>query len=137
MSSIFEHFQTHDPAKVALTDGERTVLYGDLLHEIDTRVDALFAVSCLAIALDNSVSWVLWDLAALKAGIPCVPMPPFFTDAQLYHSLQAAGVTHTLSPEGLHSQSNLHIRHNRRAKGRMPFTKGDGKCRTQYCRSPE
>ncbi len=103
MSSIFEHFQTHDPAKVALTDGERTVLYGDLLHEIDTRVDALFGVSCLAIALDNSVSWVLWDLAALKAGIPCVPLPPFFTDTQLYHSLQAAGVTHTLSPEGLRS----------------------------------
>ncbi|MGH1398004.1 MAG: AMP-binding protein [Alphaproteobacteria bacterium] len=98
---IFKAINMHEPAKIALRDEILTVSYGVINAEIDKRVDALFEVSCLAIALDNSVDWILWDLAALKAGIPCVPLPPFFTETQVFHALQSAGVSHVLSPEGL------------------------------------
>ncbi len=98
---IFEAIQSHDPEKIALRDEGLPVRYGDLMAEIETRVSALFDVSCLGIALDNSVEWVLWDLAALKAGISCVPLPPFFTEEQTSHALQSAGVSHLLSPEAL------------------------------------
>jgi long-subunit acyl-CoA synthetase (AMP-forming) len=98
---IFKAIQSHDPEYIALRDEGKTMRYGDLMAEIETRVAALFDVSCLGIALDNSTEWVLWDLAALKAGIPCVPLPPFFTQDQVSHSLQSAGVSHLLSPEGL------------------------------------
>ncbi len=98
---VFEHIQKHNPDKIALRDEKRAVSYGDLEHEIQTRMDALYGVSVLGIALDNSVDWVLWDLAALKAEIPCVPVPPFFTKEQVSHLLHSAGISHLLSPEGL------------------------------------
>ncbi len=98
---LFECIQNHDPEKIALRDEEHVVRYGDLGQEIQSRMDALYDVSVLAIALDNSADWVLWDLAALKAGIPCVPLPPFFTDEQVSHSLISACVTHVISSEGL------------------------------------
>lgn len=98
---LFDRIRNHSPEKIALRDEKQTVRYGDLEREIKKRADALYGVSVFAIALDNSAEWVLWDLAALKAGIPCVPLPPFFTDGQVSHSLLSAGVTHILSLEGL------------------------------------
>jgi len=98
---LFEAIKKHDPDKIALRDETRAISYGDLECEIQTRMDALYGVSVLGIALDNSVDWVLWDLAALKAEIPCVPVPPFFTKDQVSHLLHSASVSHILSPEGL------------------------------------
>lgn len=98
---LFERIQNHDPDKIALRDETRALSYGDLEREIQTRTEALYGVSVLGLALDNSADWILWDLAALKAEVPCVPVPPFFTKDQVFHSLQSAGVSHLLSPEGL------------------------------------
>lgn len=98
---LFEMLQSHDPDKISLRDEMQSVRYGDLQQEIQSRVDTLYGVSVLGIALDNSVDWILWDLAALKAKIPCVPVPPFFSPEQVSHLLQSAGVSHLLSPEGL------------------------------------
>lgn len=98
---LFERIQKHDPDRIALRDETHAVSYGDLERDIQTRMDALYGVSVLGIALDNSIDWVLWDLAALKAEIPCVPVPPFFTKDQVSHLLHSAGVSHLLSPEGL------------------------------------
>lgn len=98
---IFKAIQNHDPEKTALQGDVRSISYGELSREIDMRVDALFGVRSLAIALDNSLQWVLWDLAALKAEIPCVPLLPFFTKNQVSHSLQSAGVSHILDNQGL------------------------------------
>jgi long-chain acyl-CoA synthetase len=99
---LFERIQNHDPDRIAMCDETRALSYGDLEREIQIRTDALFGVSVLGIALDNSVDWALWDLAALKAEIPCVPVPPFFTKDQVSYLLHSAGVSHILSPEGLH-----------------------------------
>ncbi len=46
----------------------------------------------LATVLDNSAAFVVLDEAALAAGVVHVPLPPFFTSAQLQHTLQAARV---------------------------------------------
>jgi long-chain acyl-CoA synthetase len=48
-------------------------------------------VHVLAIAADNSPDWVLTDLAAQRAGIPVVPVPPFFSAAQVEHVLADSG----------------------------------------------
>lgn len=98
---LFERIHNHDPDRIALRDETQSVRYGDLEKEIQIRMDTLYGVSVLGIALDNSVDWVLWDLAALKAEIPCVPVPPFFSPEQVSHLLHSAGVSHLLSPEGL------------------------------------
>ena len=54
------------------------------LHAQGTRV--------LATVLDNGAPFVVIDEAASAAGIVHVPLPPFFTPAQMQHALQAAGV---------------------------------------------
>lgn len=99
---LYHAIQNHNPEIIALRDERHAISYGDLSREIENRIDALDGVSVLAIALDNGVDWALWDLAALKAGIPCVPVPPFFSPGQVSHLLHSAGVSHLLSPEGLH-----------------------------------
>jgi len=43
----------------------------------------------LALLADNGPTWVTADLAALKAGVVHLPLPGFFSDAQLIHALQA------------------------------------------------
>ncbi len=102
---IFKHIQHHNPEQIALCDETQTVCYGDINHEIKLRVDALYGVSVLALALDNCIDWILWDLAALQAGVPCIPVPPFFSPEQISHLLRSAGVTHFLSNEGLRQTS--------------------------------
>jgi long-chain acyl-CoA synthetase len=46
----------------------------------------------LATLLDNGPAWVIADAAAAEAAIVHVPLPLFFTPAQIAHALRAAGV---------------------------------------------
>ncbi len=46
----------------------------------------------VALALDNGIDWVLWDLAVLHAGLVCVPLPAFFSAEQQRHVLDSAGI---------------------------------------------
>ncbi len=98
---MFERILAHSPGKIALQDNARIVRYGDLQHEINVKREQLNDVRSLAIMLDNSIDWILWDLAAMQSGIPCIPLPPFFSPEQVEHSLRTAGVSHILSSSGL------------------------------------
>ncbi len=62
-------------------------------------------VSVMALVLDNTPAWVVWDLAALAAGITHVPIPAFFSAAQKQHALQDAAVELVLTdqPEAIHT----------------------------------
>ncbi|MCB1539175.1 MAG: AMP-binding protein [Rhodospirillales bacterium] len=74
-----------------------------LVSEVMARVAHLAAsrVRVLGLYLGNGVEWVLWDLAALEAGIVCVPLPPFFTKDQVDYVIAAAGIDHVLDAQGL------------------------------------
>ena len=93
VESFRQQLLAHD-ARCALTDGVRSFSYRELLDEVVRRQQQLAAagVQRLAIALDNGADWLLWDLAALFAGLVCVPVPGFFTPAQQAHVLDTAGV---------------------------------------------
>jgi len=54
-------------------------------------------VRTLATLLDNSVAWVVADLAAARAGVVHVPLPVFFSPEQIDHALRAAGVDAVLA----------------------------------------
>jgi long-subunit acyl-CoA synthetase (AMP-forming) len=45
----------------------------------------------LALIADNGPEWLAADLAAESAGVPLVPLPAFFTPAQLRHAIDASG----------------------------------------------
>lgn len=53
----------------------------------------------LAVLADNSPAWVVTDLAAQEAGIVHLPLPAFFTPAQLRHALTDAGADAVLTDQ--------------------------------------
>lgn len=100
---IFQAIQSHAPDAIVLLDSKQSIRYGELDKEINKRAELLKHVSALGLALDNSVEWILQDLAALQAGVVCVPLPPFFTSEQTSHAIRTAGISHILSNDGLAS----------------------------------
>lgn len=101
MSLILEAINKHNPDKVALTCYRKTYTYGELSHAIEQVAANLYGIKVLGIALDNGPEWVLWDLAAIKTGVICVPIPPFFNEQQRAHVVNQAGITHIITPAGL------------------------------------
>lgn len=87
--------------RIRTGSGSRTVLSGHggprsataLLIDIAAFADWLrnHAARVLAVLADNSTTWVTADLAALHAGVVHLPLPAFFSDAQLAHALEASG----------------------------------------------
>jgi long-chain acyl-CoA synthetase len=45
----------------------------------------------LALALDNHPAWMIVDLTAMASHIPLVPLPLFFSNAQMLHAITDAG----------------------------------------------
>ncbi len=104
---LSEH-ANRDPQAVALSDGHDVqVCYGELSIRVEAAVRILRAQSCrcLGILADNGPEWMIWDLAALAAGISCVPLPLFFSDSQLLRSLRTSGVDTVITdqPERLNA----------------------------------
>ena len=97
MSVLFAALARHareKPDQIALRGDDSVLTYGALLPAIFEREKLLIkdGVNVLGLPIANSVKWILWDLAALEAGIVCVPLPPFFTAEQVTHVLASAGV---------------------------------------------
>jgi long-subunit acyl-CoA synthetase (AMP-forming) len=82
-----------DHAGVALEDGLRAWRYDELRREVDVLAAAWQSqgVRVVATLMDNGAAWIVADLAALQAGIVHLPLPGFFTPAQITHALRAAG----------------------------------------------
>ena len=78
----------------ALREDGRELDFRETLREVAVRAGRLRDTGCrrVAIALDNGIDWALWDLAALHAGVVCVPLPAFFSAAQVAHVLDSAGI---------------------------------------------
>ena len=77
----------------ALMGADEAVSVADLVRHVH-RIASLLTterVRVLAIAADNSPDWAIVDLAAAAAGIPTVPLPPFFSAGQVEHVLADSG----------------------------------------------
>ncbi len=101
------------PTRIALCDAQASLSYAELLpmvEKLGTRLRAL-RLRTVAILADNSVSWMIADLAALSANIPCVPVPNFFSAGQVTHVMATAGVDLVITdqPDWLASALQLDI----------------------------
>lgn len=103
--NFLERITHHDPSKTALQDNGGSLLYGELDAAITAKAEKLKDIPCAALALNNSVEWVLWDLAAIKSGTTIVPIPPFFTPAQADHAIQTAGCRALITGQGVQTTS--------------------------------
>ncbi|TDF82635.1 AMP-binding protein [Pseudomonas sp. H9] len=77
------------PHDLALWGDTLTLDYAALYGHVRQRQLRLREerVQVIALALDNGIEAVLWDLAALFEGLACVTLPPFFNPAQRAHCL--------------------------------------------------
>ncbi|WP_319536891.1 AMP-binding protein [uncultured Vibrio sp.] len=68
--------------------------YSELLGKVQQTAEQLKALSVESLALraENSVNWAIIDLAAMAAHIVVVPVPTFFSDAQVAHTLRESRV---------------------------------------------
>ncbi|MBV1787991.1 AMP-binding protein [Marinobacterium sp. D7] len=82
------------PKKRMVSDDEQCLDAAALWLRVEALSRWLTDTGCqvLAVMLDNRVDWVLLDLAARHAGICMVPVPLFFSQEQIAHLLQQAGV---------------------------------------------
>ncbi|MCM0614115.1 AMP-binding protein [Marinobacter sediminum] len=65
------------------------------LHDAATTVAAALkrhGVARVGLCGDNTVAWVIADLACLIAGVVCVPVPVFFSRSQTEHLIARAGL---------------------------------------------
>ncbi|MFZ5556571.1 MAG: AMP-binding protein [Pseudomonadota bacterium] len=102
MSAVLQALRrhaAHQPGQCAIEGIEATLGYRALHDEAAEtgRKLADAGVRRLGLALDNSPAWIVSDLAAMSAGIPMVPLPPFFTARQNAHALRDAGIGHALT----------------------------------------
>lgn len=91
---MLEILQAQPAEQVALRGLSGEVSYGALraateqaiahMRESQPRVAGL--------ALDNGPAWAVIDLAAMETGTPLVPLPFFFSSAQLAHAIRDAGI---------------------------------------------
>ena len=81
------------PQRPAVVDARGPLTYGGLRERVDTLARELRARRCRTLALfaENSAAWIALDLACLAAEVICIPLPAFFTDAQLRHTLATSG----------------------------------------------
>ncbi len=87
------HHAVHKPDSTAIEGSGSSLSYAELqsdLQVLTTRLREL-GIATLALDLDNGPAWALIDLAALACGITLIPIPPFFSPAQLRHALTQAG----------------------------------------------
>lgn len=93
LQSIFDQAKRH-PSKPALIGPGLSLNYAQLCDQFSVLAEHLRAInpSAIAIQADNSIAWVLADLAAAQAKIPLVPVPTFFTTEQAWHVMRDAGV---------------------------------------------
>ncbi len=89
------------PDRPALVAAGRTISYAELAERIDTEVAWVgeSGAGRFALLADNGCPWAIADLALLAAGVPNVPLPGYFTPAQMRHVLTDAGLDAVLTDQ--------------------------------------
>jgi long-subunit acyl-CoA synthetase (AMP-forming) len=82
------------PGRIALTDGQRTITYGQLGSMVQSEAALLRETGGLRFGLlaENGCDWAVADLALHHLHRMNVPLPAYFTPAQMRHALDEAGI---------------------------------------------
>jgi long-subunit acyl-CoA synthetase (AMP-forming) len=89
--------------------GDVALSYAELIREVERAAQRLRSagVRRLGLLADNGIDWIVSDLAALALGLPCVPLPGFFSAAQLEHAVGTAGLDAVLTDAAAHVARGL------------------------------
>ncbi len=95
-------FAVKSPHKIALQGkATETLTYADLVISIELVTYRLKHASAmvLGLAMDNSPTWAIADLAAIELNLPVVPLPNFFSAEQTIHAIDDASINVVLSDQ--------------------------------------
>jgi len=92
MKTLFQKINEraqHYPQQTALVSGEHIITNRQLLASIEELSLQLKAtkLTCLALYMDNSIEWIIADLAAMQLGITLIPIPLFLVSNNASTSL--------------------------------------------------
>ncbi|MBX5461198.1 MAG: AMP-binding protein [Steroidobacteraceae bacterium] len=89
------------PGRIALDDGERRVTYGQLpqLVNDEARVLSILGGNRFGLLARNGCAWAIADLALHQLQRLNVPLPGYFTSAQLRHVIDDAGIDTLLTDD--------------------------------------
>ena len=88
-------------------DGEQLLSQASHLSELLKR----HHVKVMALYMDNSVAWIVADLACQLAEICCIPLPTFFSQQQLMRILKSNPIDAVVTDQK-HVQSLVEIQHD-------------------------
>ena len=100
-NAILEALRRHAeraPDAIALRDDRRQLTYGEL-WDATTGVSSSLrdvGVKVAGVRGENSIEWIIADLATWHAGTVAVPMPSFFSPAQITHVVKTTGMRHVI-----------------------------------------
>ncbi len=102
MSRVLAAVQRHalaQPDAIAIRDAQGTISWRQLWHDVEALSAELrqAGTAAAAVLADNSAAWIVADLACMQASVPLIPVPHFFSPAQIVHLLTTAGVDTCLS----------------------------------------
>jgi len=91
--SALDSIWLNQPNKAFLTGDELSLTYPEFKTEVSHCIEQLTLVEARSVALlaDNSLQWVVVDFTCQLLQIPFLPLPYYFTDTQIKHSLVTAG----------------------------------------------
>ena len=97
------------PRRCALVGARGDLDYATLLEEIDALAARLqqSGATVVGLALDNDPSWAVADLAVMKLALPLVPLPGFFSSAQILHAIRDSGIDHLLCDQQIRIEEML------------------------------
>ncbi len=120
---MIEQFEQY-AHQIALQDDHSKISYYELIEAIKSRSEQLNGVIVLGLAMDNCIDWIIWDLSCLYTDIPCIPIPPFFSQEQISHIIKSAGVTHVVKNNQLLSTGNVAANTIPQKTSKITFTSG-------------
>lgn len=90
-----------EPQETAIVSGRTTLDNQALFNAVTELADQLkpFKFQCIALYMDNSISWAIADLATMSLGITLIPIPLFFSKGQIQHLIKDAGIEAILCQE--------------------------------------
>ncbi len=96
---LFAALAAREPGAVVLRGDSASWNAATVLDEVAALSTRLTDCRVLAVLADNSLEWVIADLAALHAGRVHLPLPAFFTQEQLAHALEQTGADAMLTDQ--------------------------------------
>ena len=96
MRKLFDFLNRHALEagdKIAVSDSEGVIRRGELLGKVrGLAADLKTQSGTIGILAPNGIDWVIAQLACALAGKVAVPLPTFFSLAQLGHVVRSASV---------------------------------------------